>query len=852
MVRHRIVLTGVVQGVGFRPHVARLAARHALAGWCRNTSMAVVVEAEGPEAAVRAFTHALTNEAPRLARIVGCEVAVRRPEGGTGFVIVPSEPEATGRTLIPPDVATCPDCLRELTDPADRRYRHPFITCTNCGPRLTIITDVPYDRPATSMADFPMCPACAAEYGDPADRRFHAQPIACPDCGPSLRLLDPDGRLRDTGRDAPSTGRILAQVTSALAAGRIVAIKGIGGFHLAVDATNESAVRRLRARKRRPHQPFALMARDEATAAAIVELCAAGRALLGDPARPIVVLPTASTPGSVPTGAVSAAVAPVIAPSVAPGLGELGVMLPYAPVHHLLLDGAIPVLVMTSANPSGEPLVSAESEAIRRLGNIADVILSHDRDIVVPCEDSVWMLDGDDPLPVRRSRGYAPLPVPLVAHAPPTGAAAELNPSAPAPTVLAAGAEIKNTVGLTRDGWAFISAHVGDLATLAGRRQHEATAAALVAFHRSPPQVVAADAHPGYASRSWAQAAAQAYGVPLVTVQHHHAHLAALAAEHGLIGAGPVLGIVADGTGYGCDETIWGGELLLLTDGGARFERLGMLRPWPLPGGDAGVRHPGRQAVAALAAAGLDPTATAPYARLGAAAPTIAALVGRPTGWVATSSAGRLFDVVAALLGVRQEVSYEAQAAIELEALARRADGAVPLPAPCVTAHQPDPDRPDAPGLLVADPRPLLAALAADPVASAAASTDAGGAEAARARWALAFHDWLAAAFVAMAEPAARRYGVRAVALTGGCFQNRLLLAATRRRLAESGLGALTHRVVPPNDGGLALGQCAVAAVGISLARRPTAAATPDRTGCGTDPAGDVPAPAGPADTEGR
>ncbi|QQS02649.1 MAG: carbamoyltransferase HypF [Austwickia sp.] len=839
VVRHRIVVTGVVQGVGFRPHVARLAARHGLTGWCRNSSTAVTVEVQGAEAAVEAFRAELVEQAPPLAKILTVRHDVRpvllapdNPDGtddtadATGpaaFAILASDDAPGGRTLVPPDVATCDDCLAELRDPNDRRFGHPFITCTNCGPRLTIITDVPYDRPATSMARFPMCAACAREYADPADRRYHAQPIACPGCGPRLVLsrpsdTDPAGEPLDAGRDAADAARLLGRVRAALLAGQIVAIKGIGGYHLAVDARREDAVARLRHRKHRPHQPFALMACDLATVGAIAELNPAAEALLTDPARPIVILHARpDAPGAAPR--VAPGLAPRVAPGVAPGLAELGVMLPYAPVHHLLLDDELPLLVLTSGNVSGEPLVTRDDEALARLGGIADLILAHDREIVVPCEDSVWMLDGDEPLPVRRSRGYAPLPVVL--------RAGPETPPVDAPVVLAAGAEVKNTVALARDGWAFVSGHVGDLETLSARRHYEATAAALVAFHRRAPDVVAADAHPGYASRAWAVAAAEAYGVPLVAVQHHHAHLAALAAEHGLLGGEPVLGIVADGTGYGCDETIWGGELLLLTDGGATAKRLGHLRPWPLPGGDSGVRHPSRQAVGALAAAGIDAAGTVPHIAAGASAATLAALVTGSRGWVATSSAGRLFDVAAALLGVRQDVTYEAQAAIELEALARTATEPAPFPRPLITSDTGDtsdsdsaPHTSEADGHLMLDPRPALAVLAdvsrrtaADGWVADPGSAAAGSYAAERyAAWALGFHEWMAAGLAELAARAASRYGIATVGLTGGCFQNRLLLSATRRQLATRGLTTLTHRVVPPNDGGLSLGQCAVAA----------------------------------------
>lgn len=873
--RERLVVTGIVQGVGFRPHVARTARRHGLVGSCRNSSTAVTIEVQGPTDALAAFAADLVDQAPPMARVLsvtrevipsraveagGRAAAGRESEdeaGPEGFRIEDSAHEVGGRTLVPPDVATCDDCVRELRDPNDPRYLHPFITCTNCGPRLTIIGGLPYDRPATSMASFPTCRDCAAQYADPQDRRYHAQPIACPQCGPALRLLTPAGQRITAGREPFSVPGIVARVRDALLAGQVVAIRGIGGFHLAVDARREDAVALLRARKHRPDQPFALMARDLPTAESIVEVGHAARSLLLDPARPIVVLPRRATQSeSQPVTQLEAPVSQPelqlqVAQGVAPGLGELGVMLPYAPIHHLLLDADLPVLVMTSGNISGEPLVTDEDYAVARLGPLADLILSHDRDILVPCEDSVVTLDPTDAsdatdpaggvIPIRRSRGYAPLPVPLPGDG----------------VVLAAGAEVKNTAALTRDGWAFVSAHVGDLENLRTRRTLSEVAGDLVEFHDAIPQLVVADAHPGYASRAWAQDTADRYRVPLLTVQHHHAHLASLAAEHGRLDE-PQLGLVLDGTGYGCDGTIWGGELLLLTDGGTRAERLGHLAPWPLPGGDSGVRSPARLAVAALLAAGIDPDPSLPCVRAldPARLRMLTSIVRGRTGWVATSSAGRLFDIVASLLDVRHDITYEAQAAIELQALAQRASaapGVAASAAPDASAASDAPvtspharaallpaariaPHPDDDGRLVLDTAGLLRALVGHLAAGdrdqragchAHAMTEPASDRRTdhhadqrtdvtadiRADLALAMHDWLAQGIADLAARAIATHGLPAdlpVGLTGGCFQNRLLLARTRAALAQRGLAVRTHRIVPANDGGLSLGQAAV------------------------------------------
>jgi len=784
VVRRRLVVRGVVQGVGFRPHVAGLADLLGLAGTCRNDATGVVIEVEGPPARVADFGRLLESQAPPLARILSVDAVDLVPGGSSGFTIGGSTHGEGQRSMVPPDTAMCADCRREVDDAADRRYRHPFITCTNCGPRFTITLDLPYDRPATTMADFSLCPACAAEYADPRDRRHHAQPIACHDCGPTLSVLGRDG-----SEIARGTEDSLRATVAALRGGATVAIKGIGGFHLACDASSCTAATVLRHRKQRPDQPFAVMVADLAAAEQLVEVGAAAT-LLTSAERPIVLLP--ARPG-----------APV-ATCVAPGLDELGVMLAYTPLHHLLFadlpdgsPGAPAALVMTSGNLSGEPLCFTDEDAVARLGGIADLFLTHDRAIAVPCEDSVvaWAAPADGgAVPLRRSRGHAPLPVPL-----PSG------PGGADPVVLAAGAEVKNTFALVRGGTAFVSAHVGDLGSLESRVAYGRATAQLLRFHRSVPELVVADPHPGYASTAWARQFAADLGVPVLEVQHHHAHLASLAAEHGRLGD-PVLGVVFDGTGYGCDATVWGGEFLLLGDGGLSAERVGHLGTVRLPGGDAGVRNPVRTAALALLVAGVELAGTGVDDELSdLERGFVRHLVDSDTGWVPTSSVGRLFDVVSALLGVRHRVTYEAQAAIELEAVAARwrrdhpdAD-ATPLALPARTGAGPT----------QLDPDPLVRTLA---------EALAAGGSPGELAW--RFHVTLAGASAELAAHEARSRGLHTIGLTGGVFANRLLLALMTRRLTGEGFEVLTHRVVPPNDGGLSLGQAAVGVRRVTSTRR--------------------------------
>jgi hydrogenase maturation protein HypF len=770
-VRQHFTVTGVVQGVGFRPFVHRIATELGLAGFVGNDSGAVFLEVQGERARVDEFGRRLRAEAPPLARITGVSVAdlpVDRAADSVGareFRIVASHTVTgakTPKTPIPPDIAVCEKCVAELFDPHDRRYRHPFVTCTNCGPRFTIIRELPYDRPATTMAAFTMCERCAAEYHDPADRRFHAQPIACPDCGPTLWFWSQAGRI--SGSDAA-----LAATQRALAAGAVVGIKGIGGYHLACVVDDNTVVSALRARKVRGAKPFAMLVRDLNVARRYACIDDNEAAVLSSPARPIVLL--RRRPG-----------APV-ADAVAPGSPLLGLMLPYSPIHHLLLapvPGArwqVPdALVLTSANRSDEPICFTDDDVTSRLlrpsAALCDAVLDHDRPIHVPCDDSVVrVIDGRE-LPIRRSRGYAPLPVDIGREG---------------PAVLAVGGELKNTFCLTDGSRAYMSGHIGDMATWETLRAFERAVGQLSEI-RGKPVRLAADLHPGYHTRSWAER--HVGDRPLDLVQHHHAHVVSLLAEHGRIGE-PIVGVSFDGTGYGCDQTIWGGEILTLGHDSHRFVRAGHLLPVPLPGGDAAVRNPWRMALSQLWMADIDWTPD--LAPVAAATPNELRLTRSQlesgAGCVPCSSMGRLFDAVASLLGVRHRIDYEGQAAIELEALAGSA-------------------RENPVGLAPSLPITVRADGVIDPATMVQTMVSALYAGAQPARLAAEFHQAVADAVAKVVGQVAG--AVRLVGLTGGVFQNVLLLRACRERLQQAGFEVLTHHTVPPNDGGLALGQAAI------------------------------------------
>jgi hydrogenase maturation protein HypF len=748
----RIVVSGTVQGVGFRPFVFRLAHETGVAGRVRNDAAGVTIEAFGPPAALDLFARRLREDRPPAAVVAELRSEAIAPEPAAGFEIVESAGAAERRSAIPPDLATCPDCLRELGDPADRRHGYPFTNCTSCGPRFTIALGVPYDRPATTMAGFRMCPACAREYGDPRDRRFHAQPNACPACGPRVWLEDAAGARLDEPDPIGALGRALAE-------GRVAAVKGIGGYHLACDATSSAAVRTLRERKRREEKPLAVMVRDLEEARRLAELGAAEEALLGSVERPIVLCRRrAGAP---------------LAPQLAPDSPLVGLLLPYAPLHALLLAAAGRPLVMTSGNLSEEPIAFEDDDARRRLGGIADLLLVHDRPIASRCDDSVARAVAGSPLVLRRARGFVPRPVRL-AHG-------------FARPVLAVGAQQKNAFCLGRGAEATLGPHVGDLDGLETYAAFEGAIARLEAFLALRPEVVACDLHPLYLSTRYARERAAALGARLVQVQHHHAHAVAALAEHGL--EGPALALAWDGTGLGTDGAAWGGELLLVERG--RFERLATFRPIPLAGGDRAIREPWRVALAALLDACGDEAPLEALPLFAKVAPAELAVVRRMLAAGVNAppahGAGRAFDAAGALVLARPTSRHEAQVAMALEAAA--VGEAPPY------RFEIDERRPVA----ELDLRPAWRALAADLVRGVAA-----GLVAAR------FHATLVAGGAELVRRAARRTGRLPVLLTGGCFQN--------ARLAEGLLGALSgafevypHREVPPGDGGLALGQAVVA-----------------------------------------
>ncbi len=774
-------ITGVVQGVGFRPFVYNLAVGTGLSGWVLNSSEGVFCVVEGPDALVDGFPAAIRSQAPPMAVIVSLIAEEIEPEGLAGFEIRESRSIEGAMTLVSPDIATCPECAAELGDPSDRRFGYPFINCTNCGPRFTIIEDVPYDRPATTMREFPMCPECAAEYGDPADRRFHAQPDACFICGPRLYLnssvepgvggpdhtwtpsSEPSPRPhRDREAEAARSAAILDAAAGLLGEGTILAIKGLGGFHLACDATNETAVARLRERKHRWGRPLAIMCHSLDEARAYCEIDETEAALLDGTVRPIVLLRRKRA---------GERDAP-LAPSVAGDLREIGVMLPYTPLHHLLLRRINGPLVMTSGNMSEEPIATDNAEALGRLAGIADAFLLHDRAIGSRYDDSVVRVVEGITEPVRRARGYAPFPLAL--------------PFTSDVDILACGPEQKNTFTLVRGSHAFVSQHIGDMENAETLESYEAGIGLYKHLFRVEPQLVAYDLHPEYLSTKFAHT----LDLPKVGVQHHHAHIVSVTAERGI--DTPVIGVAFDGTGYGPDGTIWGGEVLVADWEG--FERAARLAHMPMPGGAAAVRRPARMAVGALLAAGLTdhPGAGALLSRLADGEETLLRkMVANRINTPATSSMGRLFDAVAALAGIRDDAAYEGEAAIELEAAADLSTGGE-----YVFGSSADSET----GALVLEYRPVLLGVLDDLEAGVAA-----GAISAR------FHRAVVRAIVDSCSSIAERAGTRDVALAGGVFMNRLVFGGAVRQLADAGFSPLTHSKLPVNDGAVSFGQAVVA-----------------------------------------
>lgn len=782
----QIIVRGLVQGVGFRPFVWRLAQRLALVGEVGNEGDAVVIRARAAQPALDALTHALRAEAPPLARVDSIERAAISAFAGDGFTIAASAPGTVSVGVVA-DIAACPTCLVETADPTARRHRYAFTNCTDCGPRFSIVEGLPYDRATTTMRGFPLCEACRAEYGNPADRRFHAQPIACPACGPRP-TLEVDGAEVD--------GDPIAEAAALLRAGRILAIKGLGGFHIACDATDETAVAELRARKHRPAKPLAVMLRDRAMVAA---LCVAGEAeiaALEGPAAPIVLLRLRA----------DAVPAPSLAPSLAPRQNRLGAMLPYTPLHHLLMAAADRPLVMTSGNRSGEPQVTNNEAAREKLKGIVDGFLLHDRPIARRLDDSVAQLAAERVRVMRRGRGLAPVPRDL-----PEGFAG-------APPVLALGGELKSAICLTIGRKALLSHHLGELEEPATQDAFERAVADYAALFDHRPAAIAVDAHPDYRPSRFGAALGVERGLPLVAMQHHHAHIAAVMAEHGRpLEAGAVVGIALDGLGLGEDGTLWGAEILLCDYRTSR--RLARLRPIPLAGGDAASREPWRVLLAHLDAA-LGPEAVPAHLFEGRPVATLRAIMAKGINAPLASSAGRLFDAMAALLGLAPgRLDFEGEAAMALQALA---EGLSPSSRPQRSAEPGSrpglaqvgeamsADTQSTPytfaqsavdGLIEIDPAPMWRTALADLAAGRP-----------RAGIARRFHEGVAETFARAALSLAERHGASAVALSGGVFQNALLLEATLNRLQGHGLELLIPGEVPANDGGLAFGQAVVAA----------------------------------------
>ncbi|MDT8442805.1 MAG: carbamoyltransferase HypF [Desulfuromonadales bacterium] len=749
MQRQKIIIEGIVQGVGFRPFIYQLAVRFGLAGSVCNDSRGVTIEVEGTAADLSRFVAAIRNEKPPLSVIHSVVTQILPTQATVGFKILQSTRDETRCALISPDTFVCDDCLLELFDVENRRYRYAFINCTNCGPRYTIVTGIPYDRALTTMADFPLCGDCRAEYDDPASRRFHAQPNACPACGPQLRLLDADGQVLAV--DDP-----VSEAIRRLKRGQILAVKGLGGYHLAVDAANQEAVLELRRRKQRDEKPFALMARDLAAVRRLAYVDENEARLLLGVERPIVLL--------------QKQLGLWLAAGIAPANRYLGIMLPYTPLHYLLLQDDFEALVMTSANLSDEPIAFEDGDARRRLATVADGFLSHNRRIHTRTDDSIARVMADRPLLLRRSRGFVPRGIALPGNSSP---------------VLAVGAELKNTVCLTRGDRAFLSEHIGDLKNIEVYDSFRQTINHLQSLLEVQPERVAHDLHPDYDSTRYAL---EESGLPTVAVQHHHAHLASCLAEHGV--EAPAIGVVFDGIGYGTDGHFWGGEFLI---GDLRScERVGHFRYQAMPGGDLATREPWRMALSYLQTA---------YAEIPADSPAFKGITSADLRLVSqatskgvnaplSSSCGRLFDAVAAMLGLRQRISYEGQAALELEMCADPHAQQL-LPYELVNEN----------GMIIFDSSPLVRCLFKQQQHGVAPAILAGR-----------FHASLAAMTLEVCEELRLRTALNRVVLTGGVFQNGLLTEMLLQRLADSSFEVLTHSLVPPNDGGLALGQAIVAA----------------------------------------
>jgi hydrogenase maturation protein HypF len=746
----QIDVNGIVQGVGFRPFIYQLAATRGLRGQVVNTASGVTIHVEGTPAQIDAFIADISAKKPPLATIVELQDAETKWLGHEDFRIAKSTAGNTRATLISPDVCVCADCRRELFDPADRRYGFPFINCTNCGPRYTIINDIPYDRPKTSMHPFTMCAACQAEYDDPNNRRFHAQPNACSACGPKMMLHDPSGRT--IASEDPIT-----RAAELLKEGHILAVKGLGGFHLAVDATNDAAVERLRRRKHREEKPLAVMSADLDSISRYAEVTPEESALLDSIQRPIVLLAKKQPE--------------TLAFSVAPRNRYYGVMLPYTPLHYLLLSHGFTAVVMTSGNLSEEPIAIDNDEALRRLKDIADYFLFHDRDIILRSDDSIVRRAAGATRPIRRSRGYVPIPLFL---------------KEALPSVLACGAELKNTICLTKGRQAFISQHIGDLENMATEGFFHLTIDHLQRILDIQPKAIACDLHPDYLSTQWARHQAR---LPVIAVQHHHAHVAACMAEHHLDGS--VIGLALDGTGLGSDGTIWGGEVLVADT--TRFLRAGCLDPVPMPGSAAAIREPWRMALSYLHHTMGDQlwhSGLPLLERLDRSkAEIIVQMCADGFNAPMTSSLGRLFDGVAAIVGLRTKVAYEGQAAMELEMMAQGTD----VERYPFTWTSDDTRRIDLKAIIAGVVEDLVRGLPAYVIS-------------------IKFHHTLAEGFAALCGDIAKTHQIDRVALSGGCFQNRLLLESMTAALSEKGLSVFIPQLAPVNDGGISLGQAVIAA----------------------------------------